>query len=109
MKYYLKYVYWKIRIAYLSFKWVFKLNIGDDVIYKGGVYMLSQGVMNPKWNLVGNGEYLENIHKNDFRKVVSIKNYYRSFKSGWNFYNQNWFGIWMRNGIEDWMKRCNIW
>lgn len=104
----MKYLYWKTRILFLSLKWIFKFNLGDEVIYKGKSYMLMQGVMHPRWSLAGEHEYIE-VYEKDFRKALTFKNLYGSFKSGWNFYNGNWFGIWMRNGIEPWMKSANIW
>lgn len=107
----MKKLYWKIFIIFLSTKWLFKFNIGDIVIHQGKEYCLTQGVRNPYWNLsaIKNEEYLKDIHKINFRKKKSFKNYIGSFKSGYNFYMTNWFDIWVSNGIQPWMKSCNIW
>lgn len=101
-----KFLYWKTMIAYFSFKWIFKINIGDDVIYKNEVYFVNNAIN--KFDLV-NAKNSVIACRSEIKKVKSLKNLIRSFKSGWNFYNDYWFEIWMRNGIEDWMKKCNIW
>lgn len=108
MKYIRRFYYYSLIIG-LSIKSITRLNLGDTVIYKGKEYFLSQGVMNPKWNLAGNGEYLENIHRDNFKKVYTLKTCFKSFKSSYDFYMNYWYGVWCRNGIQDWMRRCNIW
>lgn len=105
----IKNLYYYGLILWLSIKSITRLNLGDDVIYKGKKYTLTQGVMNPKWNLSGDEEYLENIHRENFKKVFNLHACYRSFKHSYNFYMQNWYGTWCRGGIKDWMRGCNIW
>lgn len=107
----LKKIYYYLLILKLSLKSIKKLNLGDEVKYKGNRYILIQGVMNPKWDLsrIGEYEYLENIHKNDFKKVSNPMAWWKSFKHSYDFYMKNWYGIWCRKGIQDWMRRCNIW
>jgi len=105
----LRKIYFYFLIIYLSSKAIKRLNLGDDVIYKGKRYTLNQGVYNPKWSLSGNDIYLENIHRDEFKKVNNPLAWYRSFKHSYNFYMDYWYGIWCRNGIEDWMRACKIW
>jgi len=104
-------IYYFLLIVYLSCKSIKRLNLGDEVLYKGKRYMLIQGVCNPKWDLtaIGEFEYLENIHKDNFKKIQNPKAWISTFKHTYNFYMDYWYGIWCRNGIEDWMKHCNIW
>lgn len=104
-------LYWKLRIILLALRWIPDLNLGDIVIYNGKRYALNQGVCRPSWDmgLVGGDEYLKHINEADFKKECSLKNYWGSFCSGYRFYMINWFDIWVRNGIEPWMRGCNIW
>jgi hypothetical protein len=107
-KYQVLRVYWLIKIAYFSLRWIRKINLGDSVIYKGEVYRTFQGVCDPYWDIT-NGKETHHVHKEQFRKVVSIGSYWESYKSGFMFYKNYWLGIWIRNGIEDWCRNSKIW
>lgn len=96
-------------IIWLSAKKIPKLNLGDTIIYNGEEYVLLQGVRNPYWSFGNGKQYIKNIHSSQFKKVYNIKSCINTFKHRHRFYMNNWYGIWCRNGIEDWMKRCNIW
>lgn len=110
----LRVLYWRARIAWLALRWIPRINLGDRVIFGGDEWTLIQGVSAPTWDLVrgshDDGTFrLVAAHASQFRKVRSIPNYWSSFRSGWRFYMNNWYGIWMREGIKDWMLGCNIW
>lgn len=95
---------------WLALKWVFRVNLGDQVRYQGKKYYVHNGVRCGMWRL---GE-LENgdngwVKREECRKVVSLRNFYGSFKSAVWFYRTNWLDIWKRSGIKPWMKGCNIW
>lgn len=110
----LKAIYWRAYIVWLALWWVPRFNLGDIVLHKGKEWSLIQGVCAPTWSLIrgdferGTGERVD-AHEGDFRKVRSLSNYWQSFRSGYRFYMQSWYGIWMRNGMEPWMLGCNIW
>ena len=97
-------VYW------LSFKWIFRTNLGDMVFYKGRRYSIANGVRCNSWRLSG----LDNgddgwVRRVDCCKVKSFKNLLGSYRYGLWFYKTNWLDIWKRSGIKSWMKSCNIW
>lgn len=101
---------YKIFIMWLSFKWVFKVNLGDQVWYKGRKYIVANGVRHGSWRLGG----LDNgddgwIKRDDCKKVLTFSNLKRSYRSGYSFYMTSWYDIWKREGIKDWMKALNIW
>ena len=99
-----------MKIIRLSLRWIFSTNIGDEVWYRGEKWDLIQGVCDPSWDLMNKkGVRINHIHKSNFEKVKTLKNYFRSFKSGYHFYMGYWFKIWVREGIAPWMKECNIW
>jgi len=102
-------LYWWLFIIRLSLRWIPRFNIGDMVIYKGQEWMLIQGVCDPEWDLIQNGKRIHFVHQSEFRKVRTIKNYWRSFNSGYHFYMGYWYKSWVRGGIKDWMRGCNIW
>jgi hypothetical protein len=104
----LKAIYWRARIAWLALQWVPRFNLSDRVLYKGKEWSLIQGVQAPIWSLVRGDERVD-AHESEFRKVRSLANYVGTFRSGYRFYMQSWYSIWMRNGIEPWMRGCNIW
>ena len=105
-----KSLYWKTYIFILALKWIPQVNLGDTVIYKGKEYHVSNGVRIGCWKLSGldNGDegWVERVN---CKKVYTLKNCYRSFLSGYRFYRWNWYRIWMRTGIKDWMRGCKIW
>jgi len=101
-------VYWWLRVVLLALKWVPRFNLGDRVLYHGRICVLYQGVNSPMWkitNPMGNSE----IHESEFRKVRTVTNYIGSFRSGYRFYMQNWYAIWVSKGIEPWMRGLKIW
>jgi len=102
-------IYWWLYIVRLSLRWIFALNIGDEVWLDGERWMLVQGVCAPSWHLMRGDERKEFVHESQFKKVRSLKNYWCSFRSGYLFYMMNWYGIWLTSGIEPWMRGCNIW
>jgi len=100
-------VYWNLYIRKLAFKWIFRKNLGDDVMYNGKVYTISNGVCYPSWDSNSHG-VRTSIPNNKCRKVLTPKNLYRSYSYGVSFYTQNWLDIWKREGVKDWMKGCSI-
>lgn len=108
-------LYWRARIALLAMRWVPRLNLGDEVeTATGEKWTLVQGVCAPRWEMsrgnheAGTYQRIE-LHSRDFRKVRSLRNYARSFRSGWRFYMTSWYRIWMREGVKPWMRGCSIW
>lgn len=104
----LKALYWRTRIVLLAIRWILRNNLGDRVAYQGEEWILIQGVRSPVWTLTRDGERVE-VHEKDFRKVRRLSNYLRSFRWGYRFYMTSWYHIWMREGIQPWMRGCNIW
>lgn len=102
-------LYWRIKIIFFALRWIPNYNIGDEVLYQGKVYRLNQGVSCPLWDIVRDDECLKSIHQDNFRKIRTLKNYWGSFRSGYRFYMGYWYSIWVRKGIEPWVKRLNIW
>ena len=97
-------------VLWLSFKWIFRINLGDRVWFNGKRYTVCNGVIPTCWRLCE----LENddngwVRREHCRKSWTPANMIRSFCSGYRFYMLNWFDIWKRQGIKDWMRRCNIW
>lgn len=101
-------LYYRIVMVRLALRWVRRFNLGDEVIHNGKRYTLIQGVCRPYWDLARE-DYTHRAHESAFRKVRSLRNYWRSFSNGYGFYRAYWFDIWVNNGIEDWMRGCNIW
>ena len=102
-------IYWRLRVVLLALRWLNKYNLGDHVWYEGRQWMLIQGRCAPRWDLSRRGVIAPYVHEQDFRKVRSLGNYWHSFISGYRFYMQSWFHIWVRGGIQPWMRECNIW
>jgi hypothetical protein len=109
-------LYWWFRVVFLSMRWIPRFNLGDRVIWRGKEWVLIQGVCDPTWDLIrGNKsprdgyERCENVHKSEFRKVRTPRNYWGSFQSGYQFYMGYWYDIWVREGVKPWMLGCNIW
>jgi hypothetical protein len=101
--------YWAY-IVWLSARWIPQVNLGDRVIYKGVEYVVVNGVRNGSWRLAE----LENgddgwVPRSEVEKSCDLLNMAASFMSGYRFYMGYWFDIWVREGIEDWMRGCAIW
>lgn len=104
-------LWYMLYIRWLALQWMFQLNIGDRVIYRGVEWTIINGVSG--WSVIrGEGETLERIDwlkTEDLKKVRSIKNYHRSYRSGVNFYTSSWLSIWCNEGIKPWVRALNIW
>jgi hypothetical protein len=108
-----------IRIYVLAFKSMFKLNIGDTVIYKGKEFYLIQGIAKPSWNLVDKHDTTAPtemyVHESNFKKCVSWENIKHDLQVTYNFYHSYWFSIWVqepaleiiRMTIPTWLNRGN--
>ncbi len=108
MKKLLSRIYWHCFVVRLSLKWVFSYNLGDKVWHGRGQWTLVQGVCAPRWILQKENQRIE-VYESAFRKVRSFSNYLYSFRSGHRFYMQNWYSIWLCEGVMPWMKNCKIW
>lgn len=86
---YILLMYW------LSFKWIFKINLGDWVWYRGQKWIVLSGVRSNSWKLAGlNNNDAGWVLREHCTKVVSLKNFYGSFRSGLQFYRATWLAIW---------------
>lgn len=84
-------VYW------YAFKWVFKINLGDLVYYKGNKYTVANGVRQGMWRLYEYENHDDGwVSRGDCKKVLGLKNLYHSFKSGVKFYRGYWVQIWKK-------------
>jgi len=99
-----------LMIVFLSAKWMFRIVIGDKVIYQGKRYIVANGVRPSSWRLCDlNNRDNGWVKRSKCEKVKTLANILGSFKSGYSFYMGYWYNIWVNSGIEPWMKTCNIW
>lgn len=101
--------YWLL-IVWLSCKWMFRINLGDRIWFNGRKCIVCNGVTSGRWDVedIKTRERFSAAYA-DCRKVWTPANVLGSFKFGYRFYMRSWFEIWKRNGIESWMRSCNIW
>ena len=105
-------LYYKLKIVWLSVKWMFRTNLGDKVLWIKDLpwtYTVINGVCPGSWKIKYDDEHYFEVPRNECKKIKTIPNYIHSFKSGYSFYMGYWFDIWCRNGIEPWVRKCNIW
>ena len=93
----MKRILYYTRIFFLAVCSLFKLNIGDWVIYKGKKYHLIQGVCDPTWDMIEkDGCPRVTVHKSLFKKEISWRNITHDIGFTFSFYNGYWRGIWLR-------------
>lgn len=102
---------WQYRIICLSLRWIRTLNLGDLVIFRGEEWAINQGVARPYFDLVcvSDGKCVSHVHMLRFKKVRSLRNWWGSFCSGYQFYRRSWYDIWVRVGVEPCELGLNIW
>ena len=104
-----KIIYW-ILIVWLSLKWVFRITLGDKVLYRGRIYEVINGVCPTMWKLINESDaHSFEVQRAECEKAWSLKGMIRSFKSGYSFYMTSWYSIWVNEGIKPWMRNCKIW
>ena len=63
-------IYWRLRIIQLALRWVFQINLGDHVIYKGRRCIVVNGVQKPLWYLRELGAKVRiEAEQSEFKKV----------------------------------------
>lgn len=79
-----------------------KLNLGDQVLYRGELWRLTQGVADPYWNMhrLRDNERKENVHRREFRKLL-FRNILRDLRSTWRFYSGYWHQIWFQQTKQE--------
>ncbi len=106
-------VYYWCLILWLSARWIWRPNLGNRVVFRGERWTLIQGVSDPFWDLVrgaGADRQREDcVHRKDFRKIWTPAEMWFSFRSGYRFYMGYWYDIWVRKGVEPWVRGCRIW
>lgn len=111
MKFFTK-IYYRTYIAYLAIRWIFQINLGNKVTYKGKIYWVDNGVISGCWTLSPEdrkGARLEYIPREECKLVLTPLNLHRSFRYGYWFYMTSWYQIWCNQGIEPWVKALPIW
>jgi len=100
-------LYYRAYIRWLALQWMAQINLGDEVVHKGRVRVVSNGVIPTRWTLLD--PYEEFIPRSECRKHWTLANMLRSYRSGVDFYEGYWLSIWVNKGIEQWVRNCNIW
>ena len=91
--------YYQVYIIWLGFKWMFKTNLGDWVIYEGKSYQVCNGVVWGCWTLSDeDGNRIEQADRAKCKKIISIQNLAHDFKYCWYFYTSSWLEIWVNFG-----------
>lgn len=90
-----------ILVYLLALIWVFRVNLGDLVHYRGKKYSVANGTRCDSWRLydLDNGDDGW-VPRAECRKVLSLRNYIGSFKSGVWFYKTSWLSIWKHSGAK---------
>jgi hypothetical protein len=87
----------KLRFIYLALRAIFKLNLGDEVIYNKEKYTTIQGAADPHWDIINEQNNRKNhIHKKNFKKIISWKNIKHDITFIYNFYMRYWYDILLR-------------
>ena len=88
----------KCRYLWLGIKSIFELNLGDIVNYDGRKCILTQGVYHPKWHMhdIETNERFEFVHRESFKKEISLRNVIWDIKHMYRFYMDYWHDIFMR-------------
>lgn len=109
---------YRILIIWLSFKWMFRTNLQNEVWYKGKKYVVVNGDSSKSWKVMAYEVYHNTklttrdsimVKRDECKLVLRPSNILRSFRSGHSFYMKYWYEIWKRNGIQDWMRALPIW
>ena len=105
---------YRIFILYMAFFWMFQINLGDKVLYRGRKYLCINSDSQNSYKLapVLSASRASSLSvralRSECAKIKSPANIFHGFKSGIRFYSNNWLDIWVRNGVEPWVWGLNI-
>lgn len=103
----MKRVLYQFYIRWLALGWIFQFNVGDQVWHKGRKRCISNWAGHPHMTLTD--PYEQDVPREECRKVISAPNLWHSYRAGVRFYTGCWLDIWVRNGIEPWVRALPIW
>lgn len=98
---------YRVYIRWLALRWMFQFNLGDEVWHEGRKRRINNWAGSPRMTLLN--PYQQNVPREECRKVISLRNLWGSYRSGVRFYTTSWLEIWVRNGIEPWVRALPIW
>lgn len=108
-------IYWRARIFLLALRWPMRFTIGDEAYDRQGVrWRIVNGVTAPRWD-VSRGSHEQGTYErstreeSELRRVKTPAALLASFRRGWWFYRTSWYMIWMRGGVQPWMRALPIW
>lgn len=90
----------KLKSLYLKIgiKNIFKINIGDIVIYNDKKYVVTNGVTMPVWNITElEARVRLRINQCEFKKEKSFRNIKNAISGAYRFHMGYWHDINMRN------------
>jgi hypothetical protein len=87
----------RLRFIYLAIRQVFRLNLGDEVIFKDNKVTLIQGAADPYWSIKDkDGNRKDFVHRKDLKKIVSWYNIKHDLTFIYDFYMGYWYKICQR-------------
>lgn len=104
----LRKIWYRLYIRRLAFRWLWKVNLGDGVRYRGDQWIVANGVNPGSWTLQNQDGRVE-APRNEVRKIWTVRNMIGSWRSAINFYESYWLDTWVHSGIQPWMRSCKIW
>lgn len=102
-------IYYKLFIRWLALRWMFQINLGNRVWHEGELWRVDNGVAGWTLRRVSDNMRKEYVPREEVKLQITPTNLLSSYRYGVRFYEGYWLDIWVRNGIEDWVKRCRIW
>mgnify|MGYP000692882618 FL=1 len=86
----------KLRYVFWALSKIFKISLGDIVIYNGVECIIVNGVNNPYWHikpLDGENAKMNSVHQENFKPVLNLKVLLSRFLSKYQFQKRSWYSI----------------
>lgn len=106
----MKHLYYTIYIYLISLRWIFRINLGSEIIYQGRLCRVLNGTRLDQWKIYRcpDSEAFW-VPRKDCTLRLTFDNLRESYFLGVNFYKKNWLKSWKQGGVQDWHRALNIW
>lgn len=92
---------------WIGFRSMFRQQLGSQVMYQGRKLYIANWAGTEFPSLSGDGIYVQFVHRDRIRNIISIQELAHRFDVGFGWYMSSWYGIDINKRIYKWTTQPN--